>query len=122
MPFTNTSRIEEGYLTLQVQSPSLSSAVSTSLPRHTARCDLESNIHTDLFDLPKHHKCVAFAELGKKHGPLTFLKAISKPLLILNTFEAAQDLLDKRGHIYSDRPHLHFAGDIVGTYVLIPQT
>lgn len=74
----------------------------------------KSESHADLLDLPKHHRCVAFAEFGKLYGPLTFLKAISKPLLVINTFEVAQDLLDKRGHIYSDRPHLHFAGDIVG--------
>lgn len=57
-----------------------------------------------------------FAEFGKVYGPLTYLKAMNKSLLVLNTFEVAQDLLDsgKRGQIYSDRPHLHFAGDIVG--------
>lgn len=35
-------------------------------------------------------------------------------ILVINTYEAATELLDKKGHIYSDRPHLPFAGEMVG--------
>jgi hypothetical protein len=35
-------------------------------------------------------------------------------IVVLNAPDAARELLDERGAVYSDRPHLHFAGDIVG--------
>ncbi|EPQ57683.1 hypothetical protein GLOTRDRAFT_37698 [Gloeophyllum trabeum ATCC 11539] len=36
-------------------------------------------------------------------GPIVYLNVFGKPLVILNTYEAAADLLDKRSNIYSDR-------------------
>lgn len=39
-------------------------------------------------------------------GPIVYASAFGKPLIILNSFSAAQDLLQKRGGIYSGRPRL----------------
>lgn len=52
---------------------------------------------------------------GKQYGELTFLSAFGRTLLIVNSFEAAVDLLDKRGHLYSDRPRMVMAGEMMGT-------
>jgi hypothetical protein len=34
------------------------------------------------------------------------------PIIFLNTAEAAFDLLDKRGSVYSDRPNMVMAGEL----------
>ena len=39
-------------------------------------------------------------------GPIVYASAFGKPLIVLNSFNVAQDLLQKRGSIYSGRPRL----------------
>ena len=39
-------------------------------------------------------------------GPLVYLTVGGQGILVLNTHQAAADLLDRRGHIYSDRPRM----------------
>lgn len=39
-------------------------------------------------------------------GPIVYASAFGKPLIVLNSFSVAQDLLQKRGNIYSSRPRL----------------
>ena len=39
-------------------------------------------------------------------GPLTYLTVGGQGILVLNTHRVAADLLDRRGHIYSDRPRM----------------
>ncbi|KAG8854292.1 hypothetical protein FRB96_007697 [Tulasnella sp. 330] len=58
---------------------------------------------------PSSYPWLTFAEWGRKYGPLTYLNIAGRPVLILNTHEAAIDLLEKRSEIYSDRPPLVMA-------------
>lgn len=39
---------------------------------------------------------------------------LGQPMVIINSYKHAYELLEKRSGIYSDRPHLIMAGDIVG--------
>ncbi|KAJ3479151.1 hypothetical protein NLI96_g9266 [Meripilus lineatus] len=39
-------------------------------------------------------------------GDIIYLNVIGKPIIILNTEEAANDLLQKKGKIYSERPYM----------------
>lgn len=39
-------------------------------------------------------------------GNVIYLEIFRTPAIVLNSFEAARDLLDKRSAIYSDRPRL----------------
>ena len=39
-------------------------------------------------------------------GPMVYLTVGSQGILVLNTNQVAADLLDRRGHIYSDRPRM----------------
>jgi len=39
-------------------------------------------------------------------GPLVYLTVGGQGILVLNTHRVTADLLDRRGHIYSDRPRL----------------
>lgn len=54
--------------------------------------------------LPREKHCITHTEWAKQYGPLTFLTAMGRSVLVINSPEVAKDLLDKKGQIYSDRP------------------
>ncbi|KAG8859727.1 hypothetical protein FRB96_004301 [Tulasnella sp. 330] len=60
--------------------------------------------------MPTSHHWLTFADWARKYGPLTYLNVVGQPILIINTQEAAIDLLDKRALIYSNRPSFLMAG------------
>ena len=39
---------------------------------------------------------------------------LGQPMVIINSYKHAYELLEKRSAVYSDRPHLIMAGEIVG--------
>ena len=45
---------------------------------------------------------------------MVYLKAFGYSILVLNSPEAVSDLLDKRAHIYSNRPRFVMAGELMG--------
>lgn len=45
-------------------------------------------------------------------GSVVYLHVFGQGLVFLNTSEAAVDLLEKRGAIYSDKPALVMAGEL----------
>lgn len=51
------------------------------------------------------------------------MTVLGQPLIIINSAQAAIDMLDKKSGIYSDRPILQMGGELVGwknTLVLLP--
>ncbi|KAF9553649.1 cytochrome P450 [Agrocybe pediades] len=48
----------------------------------------------------------AFAKLGKQYGSIVHLRVMGQHFVVLNSFEDAEELLEKRAGIYSDRPVL----------------
>lgn len=64
--------------------------------------------------MPRSQYALAWARLGQKYGPLTWLAIPGQNFLILNSMEAARELLDKRGFIYADRPRWVMAGELMG--------
>ncbi|KAG8877882.1 hypothetical protein FRB97_002953 [Tulasnella sp. 331] len=60
----------------------------------------------NLRQMPSSYHWLTFAKWAQKYGPLTYLNIAGQPILIINTQEAAIDLLEKRASIYSDRPPL----------------
>ena len=42
-----------------------------------------------------------------------YLNALGKPIIVLNSLKAAFELLDRRANIYSDRPRLIVAHEIL---------
>ncbi|KAI0060313.1 cytochrome P450 [Artomyces pyxidatus] len=58
-------------------------------------------------------------DLRKQHGNVIYMNALGKSMVILNTQKAASDLLDRRSHIYSDRPRLVLGSEIYtgGTFL-----
>lgn len=42
-------------------------------------------------------------------GDLVYIEALGQPIIVIGSYEVANELLGKRGVIYSDRPPLPFA-------------
>ena len=47
-------------------------------------------------------------------GELIYLNAAGQPIVVLNSQKVAADLLNRRAGIYSDRPRLIVASEIMG--------
>lgn len=64
--------------------------------------------------MPADREWVQFAEWAKTYGSIVHLSVFGRSIVLLSSPEVITDLLEKRGAIYSDRPILHFAGEMVG--------
>ncbi|KII91350.1 hypothetical protein PLICRDRAFT_173216 [Plicaturopsis crispa FD-325 SS-3] len=66
--------------------------------------------------IPKDKQWLKFVEWQKEYGDLVQIMVFSQlePTLILGSVEAAYDVLDTRGAMYSDRPPAVMAADLVG--------
>ncbi|OJT11090.1 O-methylsterigmatocystin oxidoreductase [Trametes pubescens] len=60
----------------------------------------------------------AFHEWGKTFGDIVYFEILRTPAIVLNSVEAARDLLDKRSAIYSDRPRLVMLMELLRTRTL----
>ena len=45
-------------------------------------------------------------------GDVIYLSIIGRPIIVLNSAEAARDLMDKRSSNYSDRPRIVVIGEM----------
>ncbi|GLB41481.1 putative cytochrome P450 [Lyophyllum shimeji] len=73
----------------------------------------------NVFDLQGSREADNIVSLAKKYGDIVYLEVFGSPIVMLNG-EAAMDLLDKRGSLYSDRPHFPMAADFSGMGDLTP--
>ncbi|EJD39100.1 cytochrome P450 [Auricularia subglabra TFB-10046 SS5] len=64
--------------------------------------------------IPAEHPWLRFSAWSKTYGDVVSLKALGQSIIILSSSEAVEDLLVKRGAIYSDRPRLVMAWELVG--------
>lgn len=55
-----------------------------------------------------------YYKLGKQYGPLTWLTIPGQNILVVNSLEVAQELLDKRASIFADRPKFTMAAELLG--------
>jgi hypothetical protein len=73
----------------------------------------------NLRQMPTEYQWVTWAEWAKQYGPLTYCSVFGQHILIINTHEAAVELLEKRGQLYSDRPYSVMLRELVGKCYLI---
>ncbi|KIO33179.1 hypothetical protein M407DRAFT_40379, partial [Tulasnella calospora MUT 4182] len=71
-------------------------------------------------DMPKSKFALAWSKFGEKYGPLTWLSVAGQPFLVLNSIEAAKELLDTRGSTYVDRPRFVMTSELVGLGYITP--
>jgi hypothetical protein len=79
----------------------------------------------NFFDIPKDKPWIAYTNMSKKYGrrnipgtisslqlnrayqgDIIYLCSFSKVIVVLSSFSAIKDLLEKRGEYYSDRPSM----------------
>lgn len=53
-----------------------------------------------------------FAEWGRMYGPVYSLMVGSSPMIMLQSQEAARELLDRRGSNYSSRPDMYIMSEL----------
>ena len=57
-------------------------------------------------DMPKSYYWIGYNEWAKEYGDVIHTQVLGRHYIILNSIEAAEDLLEKRSAIYSSRPRL----------------
>ncbi|KAF8509044.1 cytochrome P450 [Gautieria morchelliformis] len=74
----------------------------------------------NLFDVPSDAPWKVYAEWGKKYGDIVYFSVMQKSVIVINSAAVAHALLDKRSAIYSCRPHVPMAGDVIGWKWALP--
>ncbi|KAJ3990909.1 cytochrome P450, partial [Lentinula boryana] len=73
-------------------------------------------------DMPSSFQWITFSKWADQfNSDILHLKVAGVDYIILNSYEAITDLLDKRSSIYSSRPHVTMLQDLIGyvRYILI---
>ncbi|KAG2353725.1 cytochrome P450, partial [Suillus spraguei] len=65
-------------------------------------------------DMPQIKPWLTFAEWGRKYGAISHIEVLGQHIIVLNSVKSAVDMLDKKGTVYSDRPVLPMASELVG--------
>ncbi|KZT69855.1 cytochrome P450 [Daedalea quercina L-15889] len=68
----------------------------------------------NILDMPASHEWYTFAQWGEKWGDIVSANLLGKHLVILNSSNVADEMLDKKSAIYSDRPVFPVAGEVIG--------
>ncbi|KAF8257391.1 cytochrome P450 [Lactarius quietus] len=68
----------------------------------------------NLLDVPTELEYQVFSRWQKKYGDLIQMTILGQPTIIINSPKLAVDILNKKSAIYSSRPHLTMACDLVG--------
>ncbi|KAJ6464357.1 cytochrome P450 [Mycena sanguinolenta] len=64
--------------------------------------------------MPQHHEWKTFADWAKTYGDCVYVHVLGQPILVLGSLTASRELLSQRSVIYSSRPRLVMAGELVG--------
>lgn len=65
-------------------------------------------------ELPRTYQWLTFTKWKETYGDLIYIRKFGNPILVLNSMEAANELLDKRSVIYSSRPYRTMASELMG--------
>jgi hypothetical protein len=73
----------------------------------------------NVLQMPKRNGWLLMHEWSKTLGPIFHLNMAGQPVIVLNSNEAALELLERRSHIYSDRPRLIMTGEIMSRNLVV---
>ncbi|PPQ90628.1 hypothetical protein CVT25_006611 [Psilocybe cyanescens] len=68
----------------------------------------------NLLDMPESEGWVTYKQWKEQYGDAIYLEIFGSPIVVLNTYKACIDLLEKRADIYSDRPIGIMANKLMG--------
>ncbi|KIJ29125.1 hypothetical protein M422DRAFT_95752, partial [Sphaerobolus stellatus SS14] len=54
--------------------------------------------------MPKSHEWITYSKWAKQYGALISCVIFGQTVIIINSLQAANEMLEKRASIYSDRP------------------
>jgi hypothetical protein len=63
-------------------------------------------------EFPTDQEWLGFRQRNEKYGDVIYTEALGEKTVFLGTAEAVNDLLEGRGTIYSDRPHMIMTHDL----------
>ncbi|KAH9919878.1 cytochrome P450 [Amylocystis lapponica] len=76
----------------------------------------------NLHQIPTSDVAFNYSKLAKQYGPLLFLRVFTRKILVLDSVQAAVDLLDSRAAIYSDRPLQYVINELAGRKMAVFHT
>ncbi|KAI0276059.1 cytochrome P450 [Russula aff. rugulosa BPL654] len=88
-----------------------------NLPPGPTSVPFIGNLHQISF----HHQQLCFAEWGRIFGDVVYFRIFGRPMVVLNTLNAARDLMEKRSVNYSCRPRFVLIVEMMGWDSSLPQ-
>ncbi|KAF8588233.1 cytochrome P450 [Ramaria rubella] len=67
----------------------------------------------NVLDLPKEKDWETYGRWAKEYGDIVHVRTFGRSIIILNSYKAVNDLMEKRSSNYSDRPHLTMLLDLM---------
>ncbi|KAG2067911.1 cytochrome P450 [Suillus decipiens] len=68
----------------------------------------------NVLDMPRINPWLTFTEWGRSYGDITHIEVLGRHIIVLNSFKTIIEMMDIKGTLYSDRPFLPMAGELVG--------
>ncbi|TBU28336.1 cytochrome P450 [Dichomitus squalens] len=69
----------------------------------------------NVLQVPKGYEWLQYARWGREYGPILYLNFLGERVFILNSQQAAVDILEKNMNVYSDRPrNMVMASELIG--------
>ncbi|KAJ3572125.1 hypothetical protein NP233_g3289 [Leucocoprinus birnbaumii] len=68
----------------------------------------------NVFDIPLNQPWLVYDDWIKTYGDMVYLNILGKGILILGSMERINDIFEKRGNNYSDRPPMPMIKDLMG--------
>ena len=65
----------------------------------------------NLLDMPRTHACTVFQKWGKEFGDVVYVSFFGKDFIILNSLQAATELIEQHSGNYADRPDMPMLHD-----------
>ncbi|KAJ3521607.1 hypothetical protein NM688_g8996 [Phlebia brevispora] len=69
----------------------------------------------NVFGMPEKRQWYTYSEWSRKYdSPIIYFEVLGTPIVVVNDFQTARDLFDKRGDIYSERPRMPMLNEALG--------
>ncbi|KAG1800168.1 cytochrome P450 [Suillus subaureus] len=68
----------------------------------------------NILDMPRIKPWLTFTEWGQKYGDITHIEVLGRHMFVLNSSKTALEMMDSKSTLYSDRPVVPMAGELVG--------
>ncbi|KAE9398917.1 cytochrome P450 [Gymnopus androsaceus JB14] len=67
----------------------------------------------NLLDLPTSYEWEVFAKWGEKWGDLLSVSVFGTTVVVINSYKRCQEMLEKKSNVYSDRPYVPMAMELI---------